>query len=197
MTETKKIFVVSDVRGCLETLRTALFEADFDINSDSHVLVCCGDLFDENGDNDALCEFLDGVKNKILILGDTDEDLRKRADLPQKMQAILSVMKNYLETERYVFVHGWIPERSDFANETAWQKTRAVGWNEFYGENTTLPEKTIVCGHIPTRAAYAFADDWNLSDSGIYRGESMIAIRSGAEAWGKINVLVLEERMDV
>lgn len=197
MIEMKKIFAVSDIRGALKPFREALLAAGFDIHNDSHLLVCCGDLFDENGDNDELCEFLDGLKHKILILGDGDEALRERADLPQNVQKLLSVMKNYLETERYVFVHGWIPERSDFANETAWQKTRAVGWNEFYGENTTLPEKTIVCGHIPTRAAYAFADDWNLSDSGIYRGESMIAIRSGAEAWGKINVLALEERMDV
>jgi predicted phosphodiesterase len=195
MIEMKKIFAVSDIHGALIPFREALLAAGFDIHNDSHLLVCCGDLFDENGDNDELCEFLDGLKHKILILGDGDEALRERADLPQNVQKLLSVMKNYFETKRYIFVHGWIPEKSDFESNDSWKKARSVGWNEFYGENTTIPEKTIVCGHIPTRAAYAFDSDWELSSCGIYHGESMIAIRSGAEIWGKINVLTLEERM--
>ena len=54
-------------------------------------------------------------------------------------------------------------------------------------------EKTIVCGHIPTHAAYAFAPDWNLSDSGIYYGDGVIAVNGGVESRGKINVLILAE----
>ncbi len=195
MLEIKKLFVVSDVHGYLAPLKTALAESGFDSNDDSHVFVCCGDLFDEQNKNDDLVRFIAELKHKILILGDREEELRKISELSQDLHALIENMRDYYETERYLFVHGWIPSGRDFrtADAESWHRARTVGWHEFYGENDVLPEKTIICGHIPTRLAYAFAPDRDLSDSGIYDGNGVIAINGGVEGCGKINVLMLEE----
>ena len=195
MSETKKLFVVSDVHGYLPPLREALGEAGFDRNDASHVFICCGDLFDPQNDNEALCSFVAGLERKILILGDREEALSQAPDLSDALKTLIRGMKNCFETEKYLFVHGWIPSEGDFRTADAedWHRARTVGWNECYGENTDLPEKTIVCGHIPTRLAYAFAPDWDLSDHGIYEGNGVIAVNGGVEACGRINVLVLED----
>ena len=56
-----------------------------------------------------------------------------------------------------------------------------------------IPEKTIVCGHRPTRLAYTFDPSRELADSGIYYGENMIAIDAGTIRSGRVNVLVIED----
>ena len=195
MSEIKKLFVVSDVHGYLAPLQAALAESGFDPNDDSHIFICCGDLFDEENPNDDLVCFIEELKRKILILGDREEALRKIPTLSQDLCALIENMRDYYETEHHLFVHGWVPTEEDFhsADEDAWNRARKIGWHECYGENDILPEKTIVCGHIPTRLAYTFAPDWDLSDSGIYEGNGVIAVNGGVEGCGKINVLILEE----
>lgn len=195
MSEIKKLFVVSDVHGYLSPLQAALASAGFDKNDPSHIFVCCGDLFDKDNLNEALLDFISGLQRKTLILGDREEALSESAGIPENLHSLIKNMQNYYETERYLFVHGWIPSEADFrtADTEAWNRARTVGWHESYGENTVLPKKTIVCGHIPTRLAYTFASDRDLSDSGIYYGDSVIAVNGGVESCGKINVLVLEE----
>ena len=195
MPKNKKLFVVSDVHGYLAPLQKALAESGFDPNDDSHTFICCGDLFDEENQNDELVRFIEELKHKILILGDREEELRKIPALSQDLCALIDNMRDYYETENYVFVHGWVPTECYFhyANEDAWTRVRKLGWHEFYGENDEILEKTMVCGHIPTRLAYAFAPDRDLSDSGIYYGNGVIAIDGGVEGCGKINVLILEE----
>ena len=191
----KKLFVVSDVHGYIAQLKTALEAVGFDENNPTHVFVCCGDLFDKDNLNDALCNFIKGFKQKVLILGDREEALSENPEISEALRALIGDMKNYYETTRYLFVHGWIPPQEDFrtSDMDSWHRARTVGWHECYGENTVLPEKTIVCGHIPTRVAYAFAWDRDLSDSDIYYGDGVIAVNGGVESAGKINVLVLNE----
>ena len=195
----KKLFVVSDIHGYGDLLKSALDEAGFRADDTSHIFVCCGDLFDNENENanEALCAFMDGLPRKILILGDREEMLSQRMDISERLRRLLGDMKNYYETENYLFVHGWIPFRQDFRTACTkdWQSARKIGWNEFYGENEILPDKTIVCGHIPTRAAYAF-DDWALSDHGVYKGNGVLAVNGGVEGCGKINVLILKERLN-
>ena len=195
MQTNKKLFVVSDVHGYITQLKTALKAAGFDENNPTHVFVCCGDLFDKDNLNDALCDFITGFKQKVLILGDREEALSENPEISEALRALIGDMKNYYETTRYLFVHGWIPTEEDFrtSDMEAWHRARAVGWHECYGENTVLSEKTIVCGHVPTRVAYAFAWDRDLSDSDIYYGDGVIAVNGGVESAGKINVLVLNE----
>ena len=194
MAETKKLFVVSDVHGYLSPLQAALASAGFDKNDPAHIFICCGDLFDKDNLSEEFLDFISGLQHKILILGDREEALSESEGISEALRALIQDMRNYYETENYLFVHGWIPSETDFrtADTTAWCCARMVGWHESYGENTVLPQKTIICGHIPSRLAYTFAPDWNLSDSGIYYGDGMIAVNGGVESCGKINVLVLE-----
>jgi hypothetical protein len=194
MCKAKKLFVVSDIHGYLPPLKAALASAGFDENNPSHIFVCCGDLFDKDNLNEALLDYISGLQHKILILGDREDVLSDTSEIPESLRTLIHHMQNYYETENALFVHGWIP-KGDFrtADEQSWRRARTVGWHESYGENTDFPEKTIVCGHIPTRLAYTFAPDWDLSDSGIYYGDGVIAVNGGVESCGKINVLILKE----
>ena len=194
MAETKKLFVVSDVHGYLSPLQAALTSAGFDENDPSHIFVCCGDLLDKDNLNEALLDFISGLQRKILILGDREESLSESEGISEALRALIKDMQNYYETKHYLFVHGWIPSEADFrtADTGTWHRARTVGWHESYGENTVLLQKTIVCGHIPTRLAYTFAPSWDLSDNGIFYGDGVIAVNGGVESCGKINVLVLE-----
>ena len=194
MAETKKLFVVSDVHGYLSPLQTALASAGFDKNDPAHIFICCGDLFDKDNLSEEFLDFISGLQHKILILGDREESLSESEEIAEVLRALIKDMRNYYETEHYLFVHGWIPTEENFhsADENAWNRARKVGWHECYGENDILPQKTIICGHIPTRLAYTFAPSWDLSDNGIYYGDGVIAVNGGVESCGKINVLVLE-----
>ena len=186
MCEVKKIFAVSDVKGYLVPLLTALREAGFDENDSHHLFVGCGNLFGDEGEDGEVFRFLKGLKNKVLIRGNRDECLTVD-------------MVNYVETEFYVFVSGWLPTKENGAwreaSEEAWRAARSVGWYGFYGVNDVIPKKTLVCGNGPTRLAYAF-DGRALGDSSIYYGEGMIAIDAGTASSGKVNVLVLEDVTD-
>ena len=194
MCKAKKLFVVSDIHGYLPPLKAALASAGFDENNPLHTFICCGDLFDKDNLNEALLDYISGLQRKILILGDREDVLSDTAEIPESLRTLIHHMQNYYETENALFGHGWIP-KGDFrtADEQSWRRARTVGWHEYYGENTDFPTKTIVCGHIPTRLAYTFAPDWDLSDSGIYYGDGVIAVNGGVESCGKINVLILKE----
>lgn len=84
------------------------------------------------------------------------------------IKTIIPAMKNYFETEHYIFVHGWIPcmvEKSVYPNNPKatkykynadWRSASEEQWEEarwFNGmelahkHNIKEPGKTIVCGH--------------------------------------------------
>ena len=185
MREMKKIFAVSDVKGYLAPLLSALGEAGFDETDPHHLFVGCGNLFGDEGEDGDVFRFVTGLKNKVLIRGNRDERLTAE-------------MVDYLETARYVFVSGWLPTAENGAwrgaPPEAWHAARSIGWFGFYGVNDVISEKTLVCGNGPTRLAYAF-DGRDLGDSGIYYGEGMIAIDAGTASSGRVNVLVLEDEI--
>ena len=116
-------------------------------------------------------------------------------------------MSDYYETEHYVFVHGWIPtlprtkplqpiENWREADAGLWHSARYIEWQELHGVNDMLPEKTIVCGHRPTRLACSFDPSRSMGDSSIYYGEKMIAIDAGTASSGRMNVLVIEDNIE-
>lgn len=81
-----KLFVVSDIHGHYTLLRQALDAAGFDGNSENHLLVCCGDLFDRGRENRKVYDYICGLPRKVLIKGNHDERLaeiitRRRADV--------------------------------------------------------------------------------------------------------------------
>ena len=128
---------------------------------------------------------------------------------------ILPEMKNYYETENYIFVHGWIPCNEQKymngysvyspmgnwrgANERAWEKAR--WYNGMAAAKCGVIEKgkTIVCGHFRTSWGHSVIegkgrDDFGLtSDFSPYYNDGIIAL-DGCTAFSKIvNCIVIED----
>ena len=108
---------------------------------------------------------------------------------------------DYYETEHYVFVHGWLPEHgktpTDRKNTTGvgWAKARCAGWSKNYNGDSPLPDKILVCGHIPTFYAKAFDSSRAENCSTIFHGNGLIAIDAGTFDTQRINVLVLQDTL--
>ena len=108
---------------------------------------------------------------------------------------------NYFETENYVFVHGWLPEKikasEEFqrVNDNAWEQARWIKWTEKYDGDRPLAEKTLICGHMPTFYAKKFDKDRDNNNSDIFYGNGLIAIDAGTFDSKRVNVLVLEDNL--
>ena len=105
---------------------------------------------------------------------------------------------DYYETEEYVFVHGWLPENGvtaegrNSATKEAWEKARWVKWIDRYTGERPLPDKTLICGHVPTFCSSKYCSPANEAGDTIVYGNGLIAIDAGTYDSQKINVLVLE-----
>ncbi len=73
MSNFKKIFVVSDVHGHFTLLKTALDDAGFNDDDESHLLVGCGDYFDRGKENLEVLKFFERVKRKVLLKGNHED----------------------------------------------------------------------------------------------------------------------------
>ena len=121
---------------------------------------------------------------------------------------IIPAMRDYYETENYVFVHGWIPGttsgrfyvKSDpdwrNADPIAWEKAR--WYNGINAAKVTKEKKTIVCGHWHTSYGHAFYEDKGSEDGpdadfSPYYAPGIIAIDACTAFSGKVNVIVLED----
>lgn len=108
---------------------------------------------------------------------------------------------DYYETDRYVFVHGWLPENADTeekrksASPQTWEKARWIKWTEKYDGSRPLADKTLICGHMPTFFAGSFDPSRDKNCSDIFYGNGMIAIDAGTADSQRVNVLVLEDTL--
>lgn len=106
---------------------------------------------------------------------------------------------NYFETENYVFVHGWFPDKATTseqranASNTDWEQARWVRWTEQYNGERPLGDKTLICGHVPTFYANKFDPNRGKDNCDIFYGNGLIVIDAGTFDTKKINVLVLED----
>lgn len=107
---------------------------------------------------------------------------------------------NYFETDKYVFVHGWLPDKAETpaerqkVSDAAWEKSRWIKWTEKYNGEKVLSDKILICGHMPTFYASRF-DSNRLNDcSDIFYGNGLIAIDAGTYDSKKINVLIIEDK---
>lgn len=133
-----------------------------------------------------------------------DLRLPKHGKMAGKLCRLIDGMADYFETKHYVFVHGWIPTLpgkkealADWRNAdaVAWRSSRHLEWMSLYGSPAMLPDKTIVCGHRPTRLGCQVDPKRSPTDTGIFYGQGMIAIDAGTIRSGHVNVLVLEEEV--
>ena len=67
-----KLFVLSDVHGYYNEMKTALDEAGFDPNNESHYCVVLGDFYDRGPDPANVMKYLMDLPRKVLVRGNHD-----------------------------------------------------------------------------------------------------------------------------
>lgn len=120
---------------------------------------------------------------------------------------IIPAMRDYYETENYIFVHGWIPcccERGLYSRIFDWRNAEKTDWIDARWQNgmdavqTVREEKTIVCGHWHTSYGHSkyenrgseFGSDADFSP---YYADGIIAIDACTGFSGKVNCIVVED----
>lgn len=93
----RTIFAVSDVHGHYTELMQALEDAGFDAEREDHLFVSCGDLFDRGTENARVYAFVRGLKEKILIRGNHEDNLYRILQ-----QGVLEGMDRDNETDKTI-----------------------------------------------------------------------------------------------
>ena len=233
-----KLFCFSDCHGFADELIKSFDKVGFDKNNPNHLLLGLGDYTDRGSQPFEVIQYLKGIKNKCLIIGNHEElllqcidrgeyltydigngtahtiydlakhyvdyepDFQEACSLIEKpIKHFINGMVNYFETEKYIFVHGFLPKGKDwrYASEDKWEDAR---WKNgiaetLNGNNTT--EKTIVMGHFHTSWARhiingepEWGDEANFDS---FYGENFIAIDGCTAYSNKVNILVLEDNL--
>lgn len=139
----------------------------------------------------------------------------------EKMQPLIDQMVNYYETQHYIFVHSFIPLKSDnnlFAYRTNnkvfkynpnWREAHASEWeNARWGNPFDLAQdglnqtgKIIVHGHYHNSLGWVYKTHGALSEFGqdakfdICEHENCIGLDACTAYSGKVNVLVIEDEL--
>lgn len=134
-------------------------------------------------------------------------DLKKIAK-ETRLQDVMDLSVDYYETEKYIFVHGWIPiiencylydEDWRTARKERWEQARWSNPVEMYRYKIFEPNKTIVCGHWHCSALWheqnpdkyeEFGDKANFEP---FITKDMIALDACTVYSHKVNVIVLED----
>lgn len=135
-------------------------------------------------------------------------EIRIPSDDPLARELCLFVhgMRNYFETEHYVFVHGWLPTQQGVyppqlvdnwreAGSADWRSARFSEWMSYFKSPATLTDKTVICGHRPTRLASRVDPARSPEDASAYYAPNMIALDAGTIRSGRVNLLVLEDHL--
>ncbi len=108
---------------------------------------------------------------------------------------------DYFETENYVFVHGWLPEKAQTpkerseTNSESWKKARWSKWTLKYTGEKPLQDKTLICGHVPTFFANKFDSTREEKNADIFFGNGLIALDAGTYDTKQVNVLTLQDKI--
>ena len=124
-------------------------------------------------------------------------------------QTILPACRDFFETERYVFVHGWLPcfREPDgvFRPRPDWRNASPEAWREARWYNgmdaarmVTEPGKTVLCGHWHTSYGHAryegrgpeFGEGADFSP---YTAPGILAMDACTARSGQVNCIVLED----
>ena len=135
-------------------------------------------------------------------------ELAEKARETPYFREIIPAAIDYLETESYIFVHGWIPcikaMDGSLLYKPDWREASAEEWYEarwINGMDAVLrcrEEKTILCGHWHCSYGHAvyekngseFGEDANFSP---YRAKGILALDACTALSGRVNVEVIEE----
>ncbi len=116
---------------------------------------------------------------------------------------------DYLETEHYIFVHGWIPCRERYsptfgkcyfydpdwrrASKEEWSRARWYNGMTCHNQGVFEEGKTIVCGHWHCSYGHTMYEGKEEEDDTPYYGEGIIAIDACTKHSGFINCIVIED----
>ena len=127
-----------------------------------------------------------------------------------RFKPLYDSMVNYFETEKYIFVHSWIPLIEEHfgiksyvadwrnADEELWKD---ACWGNPYelAEGALKPDKTVVFGHWHTswpRAYWEGKEEFGANaDFSIYYGNGYIGLDAMTAHSGRVNVLVIEDEL--
>lgn len=134
----------------------------------------------------------------------TDETTDGYKDLT----GFLGEMRDYFETENYVFTHGWLPHSVNistleakiypdwrYSTPKTWREATWSEWQKVYPYRPMLEGKTIVVGHRSTEYGSMFDPTRKKGCSFPFYGEGMIALDALTNATKRVNVIVLEEEI--
>lgn len=125
-----------------------------------------------------------------------------------KLSRLIDQMINFYETNNYVFVHGWIPLSENWRNENIdhWHNARWLNGIKQNIMGNNIPNKTIVCGHIPSiygnlykeygKNAFIDSDKKIINHpelNTIYKNNGIICLDCNTFLTSHIEVLVLTE----
>lgn len=68
-----KFFVMSDIHGFYDEMKSALDESGFDPNNEDHWLITCGDHFDRGRQPQQVIDYLMSLPRKVLCLGNHEQ----------------------------------------------------------------------------------------------------------------------------
>lgn len=164
-----------------------------------------------NGTVDTVCQLTGFSEREVYTKAD---EVGKAFLQDAYIQTIIPATVDYFETERYIFVHGWIPctsisisstERvytpiSDWRNagKKLWSEARWINGMEAAHAGVTESAKIIVCGHWHSSFGHSkyendggeFADKPNFTP---FYGNGIIALDACTAFSGKVNCIVIDD----
>lgn len=164
-----------------------------------------------NGTVDTVCQLTGFSEREVFTQPDEVGKVFLQNPL---IQTVIPAMVDYFETERYIFVHGWIPctpisisstEKEyilipDWRNagKELWDKARWINGMEAAHSGIVEPGKTILCGHWHCSFGHTnyehngseFEYDANFTP---YRADGIIALDACTALSGKVNCIVIED----
>ena len=128
------------------------------------------------------------------------------------IKTIIPSMKDYYETEHYVFVHGWIPSieirNCGFkylpinewrtAGAEKWEKARWINGMDAWSQGVKVEGKTVICGHYHTSWGHSRLEGvgeefGKTADFNPFYGDGIIAIDGCTSLTRKVNCLVIDD----
>ena len=164
-----------------------------------------------NGTVDTVIQLTGMELHEITV---NSKEMKTRMENTPFFKTIMPAMVNYFETERYIFVHGWIAcnatgyggHASRFYYNPDWRTADSIDWDfarwyngmEAARQGVIEPNKTIVCGHW--NASYGHAvlegkgkEHGEKADYTPYYGKGIIALDACTALSKMVNCIVIED----
>lgn len=134
-------------------------------------------------------------------------EFKRRAFETDYFKKIIPKMKNYYETEHYIFVHAWVPLNSNCGFDKNWRKASNKRWSQArwtnpldaYTAGLCPRGKKLVFGHWHVSAFWARKEPKKYAEFGSracfkpFVSKDIIALDACAAASKTVNVVVLED----